>query len=49
MNRVRTTAVSLVMLFAVAATAAGPDEAPADAWPMMRGTLGGTGRSATRL
>ena len=49
MNRGRTTAVSLVMLFAAAATAAGPDEAPANAWPMMRGTLGGTGRSATHL
>lgn len=49
MKRFCATAVGILMLFAAAATAAGPDEAPADAWPMMRGTLAGTGRSATRL
>ena len=40
-----TTALAIVMT----ATMAGPDEAPADAWPMARGTLAGTGRSATRV
>jgi outer membrane protein assembly factor BamB len=48
------TALCLVMIMAVAAlmppaTGADPDAAPAEAWPMARGSLAGTGRSATRL
>ena len=41
----------LAVLSIVLATcvAAGDDESPADAWPMARGTLTGTGRSAVRL
>lgn len=38
-----------MLAFAMAAAVSGADEAPADAWPMMRGTLAGTGRSATRI
>lgn len=48
------TASSLVMAMAVAAliapaASANPDAAPAEAWPMARGSLASTGRSATRL
>jgi len=47
-------ASSLVMAMAVAAliapaAGADPDAAPAEGWPMARGSLAGTGRSATRL
>ena len=50
MNGLRLSAAFLCLAAAVAA-AADPviDTAPADAWPMARGTLAGTGRSAARL
>ena len=43
--------LSLTAMSALTAPRAGaePAEAPAAAWPMMRGTLAGTGRSAARL
>lgn len=41
--------VAIVLAFIAAAVHAAPTEAPADAWPMMRGTVEGTGRSAARL
>jgi outer membrane protein assembly factor BamB len=45
------TAVAMLFALAVAAPARGadPDAAPADAWPMARGSLAGTGRSAATL
>jgi outer membrane protein assembly factor BamB len=49
MNLFGTMMLSATVALAMTAALAAPDEAPADAWPMMRGTLAGTGRSATRL
>lgn len=49
MNLFKTASLWFVLACTTTASAAVPDEAPANAWPMMRGTLGGTGRSATRL
>jgi outer membrane protein assembly factor BamB len=43
------TCSALLMLALSAAAAADPDAAPADAWPMARGCLAGTGRSAAVL
>lgn len=42
-------AALLAVAFAVVACAADPNHAPADAWPMARGCLGGTGRSAAEF
>jgi outer membrane protein assembly factor BamB len=41
--------ITAALAFAMTATLAELEEAPSDAWPMMRGTLAGTGRSASRL
>jgi outer membrane protein assembly factor BamB len=47
----RFAAVAMLAALAIAARARGgdPDAAPADAWPMARGSLAGTGRSAATL
>ncbi len=42
-------AALLAVAFAVVACADDPNHAPADAWPMARGCLGGTGRSAAEF
>ena len=42
-------AALLAVAFAVVACAADPNHAPVDAWPMARGCLGGTGRSAAEF
>lgn len=49
MRRFDTITLAATLALTVTAALAGPEEAPADAWPMMRGTLAGTGRSVTRL
>ncbi len=49
MNLFTNTAVSIALVCGLGAVATGLDEAPTDAWPMMRGTLTGTGRSVARL
>ncbi len=41
--------LAAVLILAPSVAFAEPAEAPATAWPMMRGTLAGTGRSAARL
>ncbi len=49
MRRVAAVAMLVALASAAPARGAGPAAAPADAWPMARGSLAGTGRSAATL